>query len=373
MRFRKGCKVEVLSKTAAAGSWLCAEIVSGNGHTYTVKYGWYPATNEGVIHRVPRKAIRPCPPPVEPAWDWVPGDLVEVFNNLYWKTAVVVNVLDRNSFSVRLVGSNTEFRVPNSHLRVRQCWEDGRWFVVGEGKRNTTAPTKSSVVGMVKSAKTLKRRNTIRFPDFEENAFPSKKIRLMGKDSSSKRSLVLHPSPVSEKVDAFVSQQQVLGRKDMHASFHDRTTNCTRMDVAGENNRLDMGTSLTIDTDSCRSSVGSCSSSGKDVNWFSCCIRTNNLENLEDYSCDAESHCGREYVEEACSFSPNVELRTDIHRSELHAYRSALWALYTSGPLSWEEEEKLTNLRSVLNISNDEHLTELGNLKCAHSSIPFSC
>ncbi|GKV35618.1 hypothetical protein SLEP1_g43866 [Rubroshorea leprosula] len=182
---------------------------------------------------------------------------------------------------------------------------------------------KPSVDGMEKSTKTLKRRHAIGFPDFEEHAVPPRKIRLMGKDSSSKRSLVLHPSPVSEKVDAFVSQQQVLGRKDMHASFHDRTTNCTRMDVAGENNRLNMGTSLTIDTDSCRSSV-------------------------EDYSSDAESHCRREYVEEACSFSPNVELRTDIHRSELHAYRSALWALYTSGPLSWEEEENLTNLQRLI-------------------------
>ncbi|GLU22135.1 hypothetical protein SLE2022_382310 [Rubroshorea leprosula] len=378
MRFRKGNRVEVLSKAVAAGSWLCAEIISGNGHTYSVKYGWFPTTTEGMVHRVPRKAIRPCPPPVEGARDWIPGDLVEVFDNPYWKTAVVVKVVDGNNFFVRLIGSSVEFRVPRSHLRVRQCWEDGRWFLVGEGKRNTATRTKLSLVddeiekSLMISTRTPKKRGgcSIGLSEFEVPAVPVKKIRLIGKDSSSKRSLVLHPSPVSEKVDAFVSQQKVLGKKDMHASFHDRTTICTRVELAGENNRLNMGTSLTVDADSSISSVGSCS--WNISNRLSSCIRTNSLENLEDYSSDAESHCGREYVE-PCSCSSNVELRTDTHRSDLHAYRRALWALYASGPLSWEEEEKLTNLRCALHISNDEHLSELENLKLAHSKLPLSC
>ena len=59
-----------------------------------MKYGWSPETNDTAVAvgRVPRKNIRPCPPPVEGAWDWLPGDLVEVFDNPAWKTAVVVEV-----------------------------------------------------------------------------------------------------------------------------------------------------------------------------------------------------------------------------------------------------------------------------------------
>lgn len=370
MRFRKGSKVEVLSKAATTGSWLCAEIISGSGHTYSVKYGWCPAASEGVVHRVPRRAIRPCPPPLERERNWIPGDLGEVFDDLFWKTAVVVKVFDGDCFSVRLVGSSSELVVPKSHLRVRQCWEDGRWFVIGEGKRKTAEATKlSSGNGEMEksemiSARTLKRRRSIGLSDFEDRSGTDKKIRLSGEDGSSNSSLVLHPSPASEKVDAFVPQHKVLGKTDMPASFRDKTAISVRVDVSRENN--------TTDTDSCASSVGSCSYPWNDDNRSLSCARENNFEKLEDYSSDAESHCGREYVGVPSS-STDVELGTDIRRSELHAYRCALWALYASGPMSWEEEEKLVDLRCALNISNDEHLLELGNLKCAHSRIPLSC
>ncbi|GKV35800.1 hypothetical protein SLEP1_g44015 [Rubroshorea leprosula] len=380
MRFRKGSKVEVLSTAeAATASWFCAEIISGNGHTYSVKYGWSPA-----MERVPRKAIRPCPPPLEGAADWVPGDLVEVFVNPAWKTAVVVEVLGGNGFSVRLVGSKTEFRVPKSHLRSRQCWKDGRWFLIGKGSGNSTV---SKVTRQIEAAMepyvgadgtrkspmisegALKRRSSPCLSDAEtEYHAVAKKIRLIVKDSTGARSLLLHPSPFSEKVDALVTQQKLLGEKDMHASFHDRTTMWTGMDVSSENNRID------IDIHSCASSVGSCSSEGYDIDRLPFGFRTYHTEkNVDDYSSDAESGCGDRYGEGACSLSTNVELRTDIHRSELHAYRRAIQALYASGPLSWEDEIKMTNLRSRLHISTDEHLTELKNLKYNQTGPSLCC
>ncbi|RLN17999.1 uncharacterized protein C2845_PM02G44980 [Panicum miliaceum] len=52
----------------------------------------------------------------------------------------------------------------------------------------------------------------------------------------------------------------------------------------------------------------------------------------------------------------------DVHGLELAAYRSTMRALYASGPLTWEQEALLTNLRLSLNISNEEHLLQLRRL-----------
>ncbi|KAI3957858.1 hypothetical protein MKW92_013407 [Papaver armeniacum] len=49
----------------------------------------------------------------------------------------------------------------------------------------------------------------------------------------------------------------------------------------------------------------------------------------------------------------------------LHAYKSTVQALYASGPLSWEQESLLTNLRLSLNITNEDHLRLLRQLLSA--------
>lgn len=56
------------------------------------------------------------------------------------------------------------------------------------------------------------------------------------------------------------------------------------------------------------------------------------------------------------------DLAANVHELELHAYKSTVQALYASGPLSWEQESLLTNLRMSLHISNEEHLLQLRNL-----------
>ncbi|ONK81005.1 uncharacterized protein A4U43_C01F24220 [Asparagus officinalis] len=62
MIFKEGTKVEVLDKREL------------------------PSDVESTIDKVKRKAIRPCPPAaVEGLKCWVPGDIVEVYNNHSWK------------------------------------------------------------------------------------------------------------------------------------------------------------------------------------------------------------------------------------------------------------------------------------------------
>eukprot|EP00252_Welwitschia_mirabilis_P017960 TRINITY_DN40091_c0_g1_i1.p1 TRINITY_DN40091_c0_g1~~TRINITY_DN40091_c0_g1_i1.p1 ORF type:complete len:111 (-),score=19.96 TRINITY_DN40091_c0_g1_i1:195-527(-) len=56
------------------------------------------------------------------------------------------------------------------------------------------------------------------------------------------------------------------------------------------------------------------------------------------------------------------ELASKVHSMEVLAYYSALRAFYMCGPLSWEREILLCDLRLYLNISIDEHLYEVKRL-----------
>ncbi|XP_028078940.1 uncharacterized protein LOC114280759 isoform X5 [Camellia sinensis] len=136
MRFKRGSKVEVMSKKEALISWRCAEIISGNGHTYSVKYDCYPGSTNEVVERVPRNAIRPCPPSMEGVEISLVGDVVDVFDNFSWKIATVLKGLDRDHYLVRLLVVTQEFRIHKSNIRVRQSWEDNKWVVIGKGSRS---------------------------------------------------------------------------------------------------------------------------------------------------------------------------------------------------------------------------------------------
>ncbi|XP_075651469.1 uncharacterized protein LOC142621960 isoform X3 [Castanea sativa] len=139
MRFLKGCKVEVLkNKQVPPGEWHCAKIISGNGHTYSVMYeGSLEITAEVVVERVPRKAIRPCPPPMETMDDWAVGDVAEVFNVGSWRMAMILKVLGGDYHLVRLLGSSEKFKVHKSNIRVRQVWQDDKWVVIRKGPSNS--------------------------------------------------------------------------------------------------------------------------------------------------------------------------------------------------------------------------------------------
>jgi len=128
MRFNKGTKVEVLSKSSVpSGAWRSAEIISGNGHYYTVMYDH----NDGT-ERVPRKSMRPEPPRLQVLDAWCPGDILEVFQSCSWKMAIVSKVLGNGCFLVRLLGSSLKFKVTKSDIRVRQSWQDNEWIMIGQ-------------------------------------------------------------------------------------------------------------------------------------------------------------------------------------------------------------------------------------------------
>ena len=130
MRFKKGTKVEVLTKSSVvpSGAWRSAEILSGNGHYYTVMYD----TDHGATERVQRKSMRPEPPPVQVLHSWAPGDVLEVFESCSWKMAIVSKVLEEDCVLVRLLGSSLKVKANKCDIRVRQSWQDNKWITVGQ-------------------------------------------------------------------------------------------------------------------------------------------------------------------------------------------------------------------------------------------------
>ncbi|XP_010249984.1 PREDICTED: uncharacterized protein LOC104592353 [Nelumbo nucifera] len=418
MRFKKGSKVEVLSKKEVpSGSWRCAEIISGNGHNYDVKYDLSSGiTSEAIVERVSRRSIRPCPPQAEGADNWVPGNLVEVFDNSSWKIAVVSKVVSGNYFFVRLLGSSREFRVHKSDLRVRQSWQDDKWIVVGkvsgnckDGKLNKLSTLKycqkssfqfhelqkerraelhagddcfpvEDNIGFreshMVSSRTLKRGSPYCSSYEEVYAGKPHKIRAVEKGSRCQRLISSHPSSLHEKVDAVASPQELMGEKYMHASFNNRTTGFSEMELQkGKQNggvKCFLQRSLeSNDAESSACSVGSCSANSISPYTLYHQSFTDPSEDRESHSGDAQSSCGWGY-EKKYSLPMKEEMTAEVHKLELHAYRCTMEALYASGSLSWEQEALLTNLRLMLHISNDEHLKELRSLVSSEANFPIS-
>nr|XP_010906704.1 uncharacterized protein LOC105033538 isoform X2 [Elaeis guineensis] len=400
MRYKKESKVEVLSKTEApSGSWRCAEIISGNGHTYSVKYDCCSPDMDGPVERVPRKAMRPCPPPVKHPGNWVPGDIMEIFEHNSWKLGEVSRVIGGNYFFVRLLGSSRQFRAHISDIRLRQSWHDNKWVVIQKNSErcndalvNSQTKTRRSSTHLLQSCRELEEyggdghahaekingskeptpRSMKKRPHFflspnDTCTGARRKRRAVEKVGRCKGVTAGHPSQLLEKVHAVASPCKVLGEKHMHAFLNDKVS-----EMGMDNQKPHAGGGYHFiesinpnDAESVSSSVGSCSPSNSSYRPFLYPV-TSPTHVLDGNHDDAESPCasGREltlHTEEA--------LEAEIHRLELHAYHSTLLALCASGPLSWEKEALITNLRIMLHISNDEHILELRHLPSAKISI----
>uniref|UniRef100_A0A5B7AZL4 ENT domain-containing protein n=1 Tax=Davidia involucrata TaxID=16924 RepID=A0A5B7AZL4_DAVIN len=416
MRYKKGSRVEVLSENEVpSGSWHYAEVICGNGHNYTVRYVMHPgATDEDIVERVSRKSIRPCPPVVELPENWIPGDVVEVFHSFSWKMATVSKVLGRNYFLVRLLGSSQEFKVSKFDLRVRQSWQDDKWFIIGKGSgncedvkhiehstlkynQNLSSQNKRADTRMnlhvkddsfavknincqeshIVSFRILKRGSSYCYSQVEALAGTAQKFRVTEKEGRRHRVVAANASLTLEKVDAVASPREMLGEKHIYASFSNRTTRFPEMNVEREKPNGTVGCSRAIslepnDADNVTCSVGSCSITSNISFKLPRHYSTGFVEDTEGHFSDAESVSRWEHEEGNCLLPTKEELAAEIHRLELHAYRCTMEALHASGPLSWEQETLVTNLRLSLHISNDEHLMELRNLISTTTSIPIS-
>ncbi|KAA8525374.1 hypothetical protein F0562_007208 [Nyssa sinensis] len=346
MRFKKGSKVEAMIGKEVPISWRSAEIISGNGHTYSVRF-------------------------------WV-----------------------ESYYLVRVLGFSQEFKVHKFNIRVRQSWEDEKWVVIGKGsgsckgvKHNKLSTsncykkaslqvrqdnTKSKLqagddcfavqnnAGLQEShivtSRTLKRPSPYCSSIIEACTGDIMKVRAIDKQGRRQR---VFTSSSLEKVDAVAYPRENLGEKYMHSSFNNRSHGYYEMERAKQNGVVGHSLARSAepnDSDSDACSVGSCSVISKSPNKFSGCFITVPCQDTYTLCGDAESFYCSGDKEENRSLPLQEEVGASIHRLELHAYHRTLEALYASGPLSWEQEALLTNLRITLHISNDEHLMELRSL-----------
>ncbi|CAO2841242.1 unnamed protein product [Amaranthus hypochondriacus] len=402
MKFKKGAKVEVLTqKDVPSGSWHCAKIIGGDGRFYSVKYdGDVELWGKVVFDKVPRKSIRPSPPPVDVLHEWVSGDVIEVFHNFSWKMATVLEVLGCNYLSVRLLGSAIEHRVSKFDVRPRLCWQDGEWIVIGKASNqgddlrfripssrkdynqshkvdaNVSNRTKDYYVGnrSINNAQEhellpirKRRKQSYSYRQSEAYTRPKKKTRLEKQ---------FHVMQLPVKVDDDVaSSQERLHERCLKPSFVNKVNGCSELimerdktDGTVQHSRL-----ICIESDddnSVSSSVASCSVDRNYSHKLRRVFTTGPFEDNDSQLSDAESFCNLRPKEKKILLPAKEELTEEIHRLELHAYRCTIAALHASGPLTWEHELLLTNLRQSLHISNDEHLKEIRNLVSATTCLP---
>ncbi|XP_018509214.1 uncharacterized protein LOC103850924 isoform X1 [Brassica rapa] len=343
MRFKKGSRVEVFSnKEAPYGAWRCAEIISGNGHTYNVRY--FSFHEEAVMERVPRKVIRPCPPQVD-VERWEAGELVEVLDSFSWKAATVRQELCGNYYVVRLLGTPAEFTFHKANVRVRQSWQDERWVAIGK------------ISGSVKSS-------LLTGSDVQRKLKPQVNSKRLQEPSVVVSARMLkRPSPNNWPECAESCTGNTKKIRSLEASSKNRETGCcqlVRVRSKGSSESVRAGSLVADDCyDNDSSSVGSCSAaSDDDQSNMPPCMLDGSGPQADSCSSEAESFCGlREEARRKHSVAGGDGVRRSC-RSELYTYRSTLGDLFASGPLSWEQETSLTDLRLSLNISDDEHLME---------------
>lgn len=149
-----------------------------------------------------------------------------------------------------------------------------------------------------------------------------------------------------------------------HSSFKDRLKipyqTEQRMEIIDTHaQNLDMRSRETTESDSSHCSVASSRNfSAIDMSFD----KTAHFQNVRGNPVDAARSSHEHTNGGRIGFPSNEEVAAEVHEVELYAYISVLRVLYASGPLNWDQEVLLTNLRLSLNVSNDEHIHELRRL-----------
>ncbi|KAK9146548.1 hypothetical protein Sjap_006451 [Stephania japonica] len=387
MKFKEGERIEVLrGNKRQSFSWLPGEIVSANGDDYTIRYQLFlNAEAEPVLEKVSQRSIRPQPPPVKEKDKWALGDIVEVFDLHCWKVGKVVKMLKNDRYLVRLCEQIQLKEFHESCLRVRQAWQKKKWIVVKKAAVHKKSNKKRNYDGHTQSECSLHfgDESSGKFQHPLQQTYLKRKHEGLGKLSPRIKTMKRnHDTDFQSHVNDDVGDEVGRMRRktiDVERREQVRMNSLKQVDNVSSNKanvakrciirssemdaqieRLNnhpsdpFAMAVQVTEVSNEFSVASCS----DSNFLDCAVQSS-WESCRDVSCS--------YSDDTESFLPttsadNCELDYCVHELEVHAYRKTMQALYATGPLSWDQESLLTNLRLSLNISTDEHLLQLRQL-----------
>ncbi|PON54417.1 EMSY N-terminal [Parasponia andersonii] len=233
-----------------------------------------------------------------------------------------------------------EFHV--SSLRTHQVWHENKWSVMvnlrnhEQEANNSRHTTSNQCWSLVCSEPVEKLCEETCSKDQDEMSNLKKKSHAFGSQPESKN--------------------LILGERNKKRASNHVAEGCKRALIRNH--------SLFRQVDSNQCSIASCSlNETSDFTSGSC----HKLIEKISHSSDAESSSFPSLSSKRKTLLPSFgrKLEVDIHNLELKAYKSTVLALYASGPLSWEQESMLTNLRLSVHISNDERLLQLRQLLAA--------
>ncbi|CAN1137132.1 Protein AGENET DOMAIN (AGD)-CONTAINING P1 [Linum perenne] len=336
MNYRKGNLVEILSREIGTegGSWFAGKVISALDDTnLLVRYdSILDDDREPLTETVSTNEVRPRPPVTKGDKNWKVGDVVEVFDVQCWRGGRIVKAFKNNSFIVKLSGSLQHKEFHESNIRLQLVWHKNKWFITGKD-----AQTRSKGTGGLVSRQTLQPIGRLGDECLTENQkFPGR-----GRNSLNNhrdRSIRGHKRPLDQK--------NADSTEEARPVWFDASGFVSRP-LQNEDNSYQ------------QCSVASCSSNEfphSNVHEF------RQSTNVVSENSDAESSFPSLSAKKQRHESGHNSEEVDIHALEFHAYMSTVKALYVSGPLSWEQELLLTNLRESLHISDEEHLLELRRL-----------
>uniref|UniRef100_A0A1D1XKH0 Protein EMSY n=1 Tax=Anthurium amnicola TaxID=1678845 RepID=A0A1D1XKH0_9ARAE len=360
MKFKNGCPVEVLRRPDESfGAWFPARIISVDCHGYTVRFEHFlTIKGEQIVEKVNLGDIRPCPPFLVSERGWTLGDMVEVFDLESWKAGKVAKVLRNNRLVIRIFGSIQLREFHNSSIRVLQAWQHNKWVRIEKvnGQRQiSNLFQKISPVGPTKRKFGFHLKSS---PDDNITGNGKKQKSTLGRGQLATGTLLKEGNVIS-------FPETKVAEKYLHATIKDSNIVPCGLDLRRVNtsmHAMQQSLPLRIPEENIECSVASCSG-----NFFPEYTLYDSVKSCRDMVGsslgDAESLYPLAPGGKCCFAKDNlVEI---VHMLELHAYKSTVQALYASGPLSWEQESLLTNLRLSLHISNEEHLLQLRNLLSA--------
>lgn len=348
------------------GSRDPSKIMSVDDHKLTFRHKRFPTIAGEPAIETMHENIRSCPPQSHMEKRWIRGDIVEVFDLHSWRRGKIMKVLQDDCFVVRIIGAIQlkEFHVSN--IRAQQALHHDQWVMTNKvsgkkqidnhyphlrSKHPTHLDNRADIIpceGAFSEEKigqdcdaTLKNHDTVR-------GMSKKRRETMELDGSRQRT----KRALTEKVNVVPSSRPMVGS---HLPIKYRVAKLIEMDVENGNTKYhDMhstSASLPIIEENNECSVASCSS--------------NNLPKCSSRKAKKHSREISSSLFDGYPSIPGEKLATNLHELELHAYQSTLQALHASGPLSWEQESLLTNLRQSLHITNEEHLLHLRYLLSA--------